>query len=270
MGQGVSLKPSDAVQGGGLYDDLDVTIQKCRFQLWDYQGAIKKAVLGLAVTFSIDEEGGGEFEQVYSAGDTKHFVPSADGREAVRVGNLEGLNENTNAIQFLRSLVDSGFDESKIGSDVSVFEGTRCHVNRKPQPKRPGIKQVEGAKDKDVLIVTQIHAMPGEGKGKGKGKTAGKSGVSASPQAAVAAVAPVAAEANGAVHDKAVETLLGILAAKGGSIKKAAVAGEAFKVLNKAQDPARNAICQLIFKDEFLSGEGVPWAFDGTTISMEG
>jgi hypothetical protein len=263
QGQPVSLKPSDAVTGGGLYDDLDVEIKQCRFKLWDYQGAIAKSILGLGVTFVIDDASqGGEFEQIYSAGDTKHFVPSDDGREAVRVGSQEGLSESSNAILFLRSLVNSGFPENQIGSDVSVFEGTRCHVNRQPQPKRAGLKVGDDEKKKDVLIVTKIHSLPGE-KAKGKKLT----GKVAKVAEQVAAGAGTGVDANGAVHDKAVETMLAILASKGGTIKKGQIAQAAFQQL--AKDPLRNQVTALIFKDEFLSEAGQPWTFSGQEVSLD-
>lgn len=268
-GQGVSLKPSDAVQGGGLFDDVDATITQCRFKSWDYNGAIKSPVLGLGVTFQNEDADGFTFEQVYSAGNLQHFVPSDDGRFAVPVGTLTGLQESSNAMAFLKSLVNCGFPEDKIERDISVFEGCKVHVNRVPQQQRKGLDQA-GAKAKDILVVTKIHSLPGEA---GKAVAAGAGKKAAAPAKAKAATASVAASSesssgNGHVHQKAVETLLSILAAKGGSVKKLSVAQEAFKLL--ATDPDRNAVCQIVFKDEFLSEAGQPWSFDGQTVAMGG
>lgn len=283
-GSGVSLKPSDAqAGGGGLFDDLDVLLKSLRFRTWDYQGKIQTPVLGLEVVFErLDgEEAGTTFEQVYSAGDLKFLVPSPDGSEAVPVTKERtGLTEGTNALQFLLSIVNSGFPEHLIGQKVTAFAGVKAHVNRVPQQKRPGIAKAAGQSGKDdILVVTNIlnkaeiqagtYQTPGAAAAKpaaGKKAAAPKTAQAAAP---VQAQAPAAATGgDAAVTDRAVEVLMEILAGKGGSIAKAAVAGEAFKILNAAKDPLRNQVSQLVFKDEFLSGGHGPWSFDGTTISL--
>lgn len=267
---GVSLKPSDAQVGGGLYDDVDVRIEKCRFKTWDYMGKIPSPVLGLAVTYKtlVDAV---EFEQVYSAGDLKHFVPSQDGRFAIPVGSQTGLNDNSNAIQFLAALVNAGFPEDRIANDVSVFEGTEGHVNQVPQKERKGLAGDPSAKNKTLLVVTQIHKYPWE-----KGKVAPIKPAAAKTVAQAVTgpteVSAAPAPAGNGIAAKSVETVMGILMTKGGTVTKAAIAQEAFKVL--AKDPDRNAVVQAIYKDEFLHGKsvegGVPWQFDGTTISLGG
>ncbi len=265
---GVSLKPSDAQAGGGGYDDLDVRIEKCRFITWDYAGNLPAPVLGLEVAYKVLTDGF-EFKQVYSAGDLKHFVPSQDGRFAIPVGSQTGLNDQSNAIQYLASLVNAGFPEDRIANDVAVFEGVEGHVNQVPQKERKGLaKSDPTAKAKTVLVMTQITKLPWE-----KGKVSPIKPAQAKTQVAapVASPAPSATEApsNGVVV-KSVETVMGILMAKGGTVTKAAIAQEAFKTL--ANDPDRNAVVQAIYKDEFLHGKtvegGVPWQFDGKTISL--
>lgn len=270
---GVSLKPSDAVAGGGGIDDVDVTIKSCRFRLWDYNGTIANPVLGLEVTFVDDE--GGEAAQVYSAGDVKHFIPSPDGSEAVAVGAAQNLNDSTNAMAFMVSLVNGGFPEDKIGDKVSVFEGTRVHVNQVPQPKRKGlVGSVEG---KTILLVSKIHSYPWDAKGKAtapKGiapkaapKQAAQAAQAAAPQQAQAPVAQAAAPvANEALNARGMEVMLQIVLGKGGSITKGQIAQEAFKAL--ASDPNRNALVQMVYSDDFLKQEGAPWVYDGSTVSM--
>lgn len=280
---GVSLKPSDAVAGGALIDDVDVTIKACRFRLWDYNGTIPNPVLGLEVVFVDDD--GGEQSQVYSAGDTKHFVPSEDGSEAVAVGSHQNLNDSTNAMAFMVSLVNAGFSEEKIGDKVSVFEGTKVHVNQVPQPKRKNLATVGGPKDnKTVLLVSKILAFPWDkAQAKAPGKAAAPKGVApkaAAPAQAAAPVAHAAAPAgngaatggNGAdasaLNSIAMEAMLGIVMGKGGSITKGAIAQEAFKALQA--HPNRNALVQMVYSDEFLKQPGAPWQYDGTTVSMGG
>lgn len=270
---GISLKPSEASTGGAVIDDVDVLIASCRFRLWDYNGKIPAPILGLAVGY-VDDEGNAA-EQVYSAGETKHFVPNEDGTEAVQVGTIPTLNDNTNAMAFLVSLVNAGFPEDKIGDKVNVFEGTRVHVKQAPQPKRPGLKNApEGTKT--VLLVSKIHYLPWDApkEAVAAAKGAPKQAKPAAPagKAAVTAHAPAAAAAaqaavggNGeALEAKGIEIMLGILAAKGGTITKAQIAQEAFKALQA--DPDRAKLVQMVYKDDFLKAG--PWTFDGTTVSM--
>ena len=283
-GSGVSLKPSDAQAGGGLFDDIDARIERMYFRLWDYNGSIPTPVLGLAAVYA-PLDGGASFEQVYSAGDTKFLVPSPDGKEAIPVSTERtGLMDGTNAIQYLTSIMQAGFPEAKVGKDVSVFEGTVVHLNRVPQQKRPGIKPVagkEGKKD-DILIVTKIHAYPWDAAGSvaapAPAAAAAKTKAKAAPAVAGQTVAPAAAAseqaaapgASEAVQNRAIEVVMQILSETGGTVPKAAIAGKAFKILNDAKDPLRNEVSQLVFKDGFLGQAGQPWAFDGTTVSFGG
>lgn len=267
---GVSLKPSDAVAGGGGIDDVDVVIKACRFRLWDYNGTIQTPVLGLEVTYLEDD--GSESNQVYSAGDMKHFVPSEDGSEAVQVGKHPNLNDSTNAMAWMVSMVNGGFPEDKIGDKVSIFEGARVHVNQVPQVKRKGLATPQ-ANDKLILLVSKVLALPWDAKAKATApKTTKAAPVAVAAKAAQAQVAaPMAAApaANGELsplNDQAVSAMIGIIVTKGGAIVKAAIAQEAFKVF--ATDPNRNALVQLVYSDAFLKQEGAPWTFDGSTVSM--
>lgn len=256
---GLSLKPKDAETGGGLLDDLDVVISKCRFGLWDYNGAIPQPIFALGVTFKDDD--GNEAVQWYSAGKTEHHIPTDDGRKAQAVGKeAKGLHESTNAMLFIASLVNSGFPEDKIGDDVSVFEGTRVHVNRVPKPKSgfaPGGAAPKG--DGKILVVTKVYET-GE-KPKSGAKAKAKVAEVAQEQAATAT-----AQSNGAIPVKAQEAVINVLSAKGGSVAKNMLAAEIFKIMSK--DPDRNAIIQMAFSDDFLGQSGQPWQFDGTTVSL--
>lgn len=270
---GVSLKPSDAVAGGIMLDDVDVLIKRCRFRLWDYNGTIPTPVLGLSVTFE-DENDGSESEQVYSAGDTKFFVPSEDGSEATPVGTHTNLQDSTNAMAFLVSMVNAGFPEDKIADKVSIFEGSRVHVKQQPQPKRKGL--VGAKENKNILLVSKINSYPWD-KAAAKpkaapamGKTAGAPAMGTAGPAPVQtaqAAAPAATGGNGEATDlqtRATEMMIGILSAKGGTILKTQIAQEAFKIL--AADPQRNQLVQLVYSDAFLKAG--PWQFDGQTVSF--
>lgn len=261
-----------------MIDDVDATIARCRFRLWDYNGTISTPVLGLEVTYREDDDN--ETTQVYSAGDTKFFVPNEDGSEATPVGKHSSLQDSTNAMAWMVSMVNAGFPEDKITDKVTVFEGTKVHVAAMTLPKRKGID------NKPVPLITKIHAYPWDASqqkavkaakaGGTKTTTAGPKVGGAVGQAGQAAATTAVQTAstpgtggNGESKDytaKGMETLIGILAEKGGSIPKSQLAQAAFKAL--ASDPDRNQVVPLIYKDEFLKQADAPWTFDGTTVSM--
>lgn len=278
---GVSLKPADFTHGGGLIDDVDVTIKECKFVAWDYNGNIQEPVLALGVTFVDDD--GNEADQYFSAGDLKSFVPSKDGKQALPVGTKTGLNDGSNFALFLLSALNAGFPEDRLESDISIFTGMYCHIKRIPQPKRSGIADTNtSGREKTVVTIEKIHRLPWDAKkpggmagksagapkmgGLGGTKTAAAAGGKANGQAAQSQQSAMAVDdeltvaAQGAIVD--------VVAEAGGSVPKARLSQLLFKQL--AKDPNRNQIVNLAFKDEFLSMDGSPWSYDGTTISMEG
>ena len=83
--KGISLKPSDAIEGGGLWSDIDGTLTKIKFINWDANGAIPggAAYAELHVT----DDNGVEYEQKLSCGKGK-FTVSPDGRKLVPLLSL--------------------------------------------------------------------------------------------------------------------------------------------------------------------------------------
>ena len=273
---GLSLKPSDA-QAGGFLDDCDVVLKECRFVVWDYMGKAERPSVALKVTMEEQDSSALSLshEQYYSAGDPEKMVVSPDGKK-VDVAGAKGLNQQTNAIAFIASIISAGFPEEKITDDVSVFDGLLCHVNQIAQPKRVGLKdQKEG---KTYLLVTKILRLPWEAeaqkpaRGAPTKKTA--SPVVQHPSApapaapVVQAVAPTDIPADSGVEDKAKATILQILAEKGGSVAKAKLPTEAFRALSNDSD--RNAVVTLVFQEPFLkqaAADGT-FSYDGTTVSF--
>jgi len=273
-GQGVSLKPSDAQAGGGVLEalnDTDATIKLCRFTLWNYGNASYSMAPFLSVTYGLED--GSDFEQKYKCGDAKFLVPSQDGKEIVPVdpsADRTGLPEGCNGLIWLTDIINAGFPEHLVGRDVSVFEGARVHLNVKPQPKREGLKNQDPDKNKnkDILVVTKILAMPGQ-QTAGAGKAVkGKKAAPAAAAQTTATAAPVGAASHDVVAARAIEVVMEILTGNGGSVPKVAIANKAFKIMQDAKDPLRNDVSKLVFKDEFLHGDDVPWSFDGTTVSL--
>ena len=233
---GASLNPKDFATGGGLMDDVTVTWKKVRFALWDYGGAVAPR---LALAIDMETDDGNSFTQYYSAGDTKHFIPSADGKKAVPVGDKTRISGSTNMSQLMESLVNAGFPTAKLSDDASVLDGLQVHMNRQLQPKRANLPVQKEGKDNSVLVVTRVIRYPWDGQVNG-----------------------TQASSNG-VYQKAVTLVSDLILAKG-SIKASSLPQEAFKALMKDKD--RNEVVQLVAKAEFLGAAGQPWAFDGATV----
>lgn len=258
---------------GGLIDDADVKLLSNRFVKWDYNGSQPQPVLALHVQMQDAE--GTTHDQYLSAGDLKFFVPSDDGRKAIPVGAQTKLNLNTNAVQFLISLMNADVKgelaaKLRSGDDIGVLDGTVVHIIRKAQPKRAGIivQPVEGGEQRQrtVLTVEKLIAYPWENKGV-PGATAGAAGAAgaaAGGGASAPAAAQAAPSASAEVEGACIGAMLSILGASGGSIKKAAIAGKAFNDDNIKSLPVaqRNQALSLIVNPAFLGAPDRPWAFD--------
>lgn len=263
---GVSLKPSNFVEGGGLLDDEDVKITESRFVMFDYGG---KAQPVPALMWKLDRMDGSEpISQYWSMGKAVDWIPSDNGKELVPIGRATQLVSNSNGYLLITSVINAGFPESKLADDISVFDGMEVHVNRVAAPKREGItSQKENA---TILTVSKILAMPGESSKataqKGKGKTTAAAAATKSKAKSKASHKA----SNDDVSALAMEFVLSLLgdaekmAPYPDGIPKAKLAPEAFAVFPK-DDPNRSAIVQLVFNDTFLN-EG-PWKYEGGKIS---
>ena len=176
----VSLHPRDFVIGG-LIDDVDVEITDARFISTDYEGTLASAnALALQATMKVlGDDSGNEHIQLFSAGNTADFLPDpdTDGKTLIKNAVRESLTRSTNLALFLQSMIDCGADLGPMSSgDVSVLEGLKCHVMRKPAPKRDGLpvnarQDSQGReREKTILLCTKIIALPWDKKGKGTPK----------------------------------------------------------------------------------------------------
>ena len=242
---GVSLKPSDYTTGGGLLDDVDVTIVKAAFAAWDYGGTRTEKVPALCLTLTGDEVDG-EQEQYYSAGSARDFAASKDGKELMSIGSRTSLNDSSNAAIFLKSLVDAGFPEDDLADDITALVGVCCHVKRVPAPERKGLKKREGDRESTVLVVTELNeAKKAKGKGKAKAKAKGKAAGGGEDED---------------VTKKATAVVLEILSELPADevLEKADIPS---MVLAKVKGhPDAKAIFQVAYTDEFLANG--PWTYD--------
>lgn len=232
----ISLKPSDAVHGGGMVPEGDYDVVDAKFAPWDYNGTVATAVPALGIEYKNEDQ---SFVQWYSAGDMKNLAPSEDGKRLRKVGTSGGLNDSTNCYQFLTALIRAGFSEDKLVNDISVIIGMRVAVVHEATQER----DIKGQKKKAgvMVVIGKIHSLPGEKKtaaktaGKGAGKTNGN------------------AESNGALAAKATDALIASLKeADGKELVKKALSTAMFKRVQT--DPARSEILNLAIQDSFLSG----------------
>ena len=265
-----SLKPSEMSEGGGLLNDVNLKWTNVGFVLWDYNG--KSPTKSPALKVTLVDEDGETSEQYWSAGDAKNWVPSADGKRLQSVSSVEKQNISTNMGILIKSLVDSGFDESLIGDDVSIFEGLVAHMIQVPAPKRGGTvaraPRADGRTfEPTILVVDSIVTMPGEKKA-GARRGAG----TRAPASTKTSTASVSATSNGELDATAVATLKKILEDNLGAhpdgLLKAELPRLVFNEL-RADKELRNSVTTRVNDDDFLTGggEGV-WEYVDGKVSL--
>jgi len=267
---GISLNPETFVEGGGLIDDVDVTIDKARFELFDYNGTVIPGVPALALHMTDPE--GEEVVQYYSMGKPEDWEPSEDGTTLEAIGSATAIRMTSNGGILLKSLIDAGFPVDKLGDDISSLDGMKAHVIQIPAPKRTGIKEKPRADgkvyEKTILVIGEILTLPWE---EDEEKPKSKAKAKAKPKAKAKAKAKAKPEAEEVEEEagdddvgaKAVAAILEILE-DAGTVTKKELPAKIFQVMKT--DPDRNAVVKLVFDDEFLA-EG-PWEYDdGTLVS---
>jgi hypothetical protein len=252
---GVSLKPSEFVEGGAVPVDRNLTWKECRFDIFDYTKKDGTAA-GRATTARITyvDDDAQEFVQHYSVGAPERFIPSGDGKQLVAVGQAQALSKSSNYYILMNALINAGFPENKLGEDLSVLDGLYTYNIALPEPKRTGLARVaeEGARERVLSVPSQILKLPWEKKG---GKAPAKAGKAAPVEEA---------GDNDAVVAKAIALVEKTLIDGETTRQKLAVA--VFKGL--AKDPDKDAVASLIFKAEFqgaLLANG--YTIDGEKIS---
>jgi hypothetical protein len=270
MSDAINLNPESFIEGSGLIDDCDAVVKEARFDMFDYNGTADptpalKLVLDVA---------GDETEQYWSMGRSEDWIPSDDGKQLLKVGTANSIRLTSNGGIFLQTLVGVGFPAEKLGSDISVLDGLEAHFIQTPAPERKGVKKTPKQKEKEekygpptILVISEILTLPWEkkaaGKPKGKAKPAGAPPKAAAKPAAKPAPKEEAEAAPDEMTEKATEVVMGILA-EGEGLTKKELTPKIFKVM--ADDPDRNKVIQLTFKDEFLANG--PWDYTDGVLSL--
>lgn len=209
-----SMLPSTFTEGG-LWDDVDVEISDIAWVKFNFakEGAPAQIRLALGVEcWPLEglEAGHEPNKQMFSAGDLKYFVPSADdnGAYAMPVGNKSAMNSNTNSSLFITSLFEvatpeqaAWLNETLASGNCKGLIGLKLHVKRVPQKERKGLSQQENQdRTPTVMLATNLIALPGETDSvvtEGAGQAAAPvAATAARPAARPAAASPVAAPAS--------------------------------------------------------------------------
>lgn len=262
--KGASLNP-DTFGVGGLPDDIDVIFNKLRYvDDFDYDGHISSPILAVKLDYVTRD--GEEGTQHYSAGDLKRLIPSGDGKRAIPVAGKDSavIIQSSNLAQLVLSICNAGFAKDKLTDDISQFEGMGVHVRRVAQTKKAGLKQEEGKKENQVMVVSEILWMPGEtpkfkpgsGGKHPKNVTGVPAGVTVPGTATVAATP----EADGELDEKTTGYIMQLLASNGGTVNRNQVPASLFSLCSK--DPLSSKILMLAYKPAWLSTPGRPFKFD--------
>lgn len=280
---GVSLKPRDAIAGGGLFDDFDGQIIDARFVEFDYDGNIDEPVLAICLEIRNEEEedneeagrgtGQNPFMEHYSAGPLSNFVPSDDGLQAIPAGSKTGLSGGCYAVMLLTSVVEADPEmEEKIGSSLEALQGLRAHFKRATWKKREGLEQEEknekGYKRMGPLLVE--HVLEGKGKTTLAGGKARVAGDKVPPKTGKKPAEPVAAPGgDDEVMNHAIAYIAEQLEANGGGVEKDALPKKVFKYAkdNELDNATRNGILEYVGNEDWLSEQGEYFEFDGESLT---
>lgn len=248
-----SLLPENAV-GGGAVPDGDYTIKEIQTGMFDYGGRTEE-VPAITVLYASDD--GSTVEQSYSAGKGAKLFDPPDGKR------FEVVGKNSNAFQWIGSMIAAGFPKASVDDDVTVFKGCRVTVVNQAQPKRPGLKdQTEG---KTIPLVTKVLALPGK-----KAAPAARPTAAATPSKA----AVPAASSNGEPTEldaHAIEVIQQIVAtAPENTITRLKLGTAVMLTLAKAKDPQMAAIKKLATDAAWLvaNAELGGWTSDGEVLTL--
>lgn len=273
-GKGISLKPRDATRGG-LPDDLDVTVEKSFFRVGSTSDYTTDAEVGEpgAVplwTLTLQPEDGESFDLHMSCGSIDRLVPSQDGSQLIPAedSNAQSLSDSCNAYIMLESMVKCEAElEEKLLDDISIVEGMKFHLLRKPAPKRAGLEIAEAEGEtrraRTVPTCSEILELPWEKGGKKKAKAAagkpvkGKAAVEEDEEEEEEEEEEEGADDAASSETEAIITSL--LEDEPAGIKAAALYKRVFAAAKKSKNKA--AIVDLAQDEDWLGDDERPWVF---------
>lgn len=268
-----SLRPSEAVEGGGLPSNFVGEIVTAEFIWWNYGGKNDVEVPAAHLTI-YNEDAGEDIEQYWSAGSSKSFEPSEDGKFLVSIDGTAAIRKESNLNLLLASMVTAGMPEDEIEDDITFMEGLRFYWERVDAPERKGLanNQKKGGFKPQVLIVTEYLMEEEEEKPKSAASRKAASGSSSSRSGRSNKAAAAEAEAEpkkpsrsakkGSTAKKAEKSddlsveaadILGEMAeANPDGVEKRKIPSALLKIASYKKHNDRNALLEIIFDDEFL------------------
>jgi len=255
--KGASLNPKDFITGG-LLDDVDVTLKKVMFEMFDYEGKSDPAPsLGIDLVTGDEGEGDKPYRNHWSVGGAENWVPSDDGMEIIPIGKDTMPRKTSNLFFLVTSLLEAGVPESVLDSGrIDFLEGLKCHIIRKDPPKRGnlpagGMRRGRDGKDyeKDgkVYAVSKIYEpYPWDSK-KGATKAAKKD---------------EKVSTGSDLDSKAKAVLVQLIAEGGGKTSKKEIPTKGFALIQADAD--KNKVLGLLFKDAWMTANGFAVDSDGT------
>jgi hypothetical protein len=241
---------------GGFLDNVVVTLKSHRTGEYKYPGGM---VVNALIVEMVDEEGV-EHVEAYSCGKA---TPLEDG-----TGFETALDVKCKAKRYIDSLLAQKFPN--VDTDVRIFNGTKAHVIRQALPKMSGIDK-EGDKDKTVLIVDKIIALPSAKKA--GATTSRPTSTSAAATSASAPTAHAAANGNADLNQAARDLILTILATKpDNTVTRVKLSTDVMLAATKdpALKPNMMALKKLAGDAAWLVENSTPetWVSDGETVTL--
>lgn len=252
--EGASLKPSDAAEGGGLLDNVDVTWKESRLRMWDYNGTLPECP---ALRVDMELEDGDVAVQYWSLGNIakEDYKISEDGTTLLKaVKTPRPLSKSSNFMILMESLIKRDetdgkikrFPEDEIGANVSIFDSLECHMVRVKAPERKGLAPRKARTDGRIfestnLVVDTIYKLPGEKKEATKEK----------------------GKADDVIAQKTTEAVIAILKANPKGLDPKKLAGQVF---NKTKSMP---VAQLAAKTDFLTEGAIEgnWGFEDGIVT---
>ena len=153
---GVSIRPSDAVKGGGL-EPGRYKYSNSHYARYTYPNSTLET---LALVADLEDVEGQVREQAWSIGSLEDFIPSDDGQELVQIGRRERLSDSCNLIMFNASLVRAGYPEDRMSERAGeTYDG--LEILLVPQEHKRTGKQREGMSPTvTVAECEEIFAFP--------------------------------------------------------------------------------------------------------------
>ena len=250
--ESAGLNPKEFTEPGGMWDSLVCTWRNPRYGMFEFKK--KDAASGTEIPcFIVDlekEDGEGMEPQPWSVGFAADWEPSEDGSKMYPVGDRKAFAKDQDFSILIQSLLDAGYPEDGLGTDIGVFEGIKVHMVRQDAPERKGKKKGDSEYKRTIPVVDKILEMPGESKGKSKGK--GKDEDSTAS----------------ATEEKAQEVALDILSDNPKGMGINALIGKVFIKL-KAEKMDQKEINKVtaLFRDKKFLGDG-PWEITGDKIKL--